>query len=208
MGGRFEHTLCWDCAKATSAECPWAESGTPVPGWKAKKTKLKFSREVSTSFHVKECPLFERDARHGGVDKYVALGGETNERSNSNNGGATDAVYRMAQFLGSGYMGSRNCLVVDCGDRKARVLNSEREVLDLAYGILERAVMDWKALEYGRKETAMVEKAVWVERSEVVAFFFSKWFARLCEPLHYSPEEIRAALNIPEEARAWMTQSS
>ena len=47
----------------------------------------------------------------------------------------------------------------------------------------------------------MVERGEWVKRDDMVEFFFSKWFHRLCEPLHYSPEEIRAALGIPESAR-------
>lgn len=87
-------------------------------------------------------------------------------------------------------------------------MNEEREIIDLAYGILERAVLDWKLLEYGRKEAAMVERGEWVKRDDMVAFFFSKWFHRLCEPLHYSPEEIRAALNIPECAKTWKTALS
>ena len=77
----------------------------------------------------------------------------------------------------------------------------------MAYVILERAVLDWKLLEYGRKEAAMVDKGEWVQREDLVDFFFSKWFSRLCEPLQYTPEEIRAVLNIPEDARWTIKQS-
>ena len=210
MGSRYEFSLCWDCALATSAKCPWAESGQPVEGWKVRNTKIRFSRgEITDSYHVYRCPLFVRDAKKGGMEK-VALGGETNDKgSSSNKHSVTDAVYRMAVASGLGHLGHSDSALANCGDREARILNEpEREVIDLAYGILERAVEDWKALEYGRKESAMIEKGSWVERSEVVGFFFSKWFSRLCEPLHYSPEEIRAALNIPEEAKQWMTKQS
>lgn len=206
MGSKHDHTLCWDCAKATSQDCPWAERGQPVEGWRAKKTKLRFSGELSDSYRVFSCPLFERDAVNGGMKK---VGGE-NDKSNGrgNQSRTTDAVYRMAQSSNSGNLGSGNCPVADRGDRQAWVLSEEnRDIIDLAYGILERAVIDWKLLEYGRKEAAMVERGEWVKRDDMVEFFFSKWFHRLCEPLHYSPEEIRAALNIPECAR-WMSAKS
>lgn len=209
MGSRYEFTLCWDCALATSDRCPWAESGQPVKGWKARSTKIRFSRgEISDSYHVYRCPLFVRDAKKGGMEK-VALGGEANDKgSSSNKHSVTDAVYRMAVASGLEHLGDSNRPVANRGDRETRLLSPERDVIDLAYGVLERAVEDWKALEYGRKESAMIEKGAWVERSEVVEFFFSKWFSRLCEPLHYSPEEIRKALNIPEEAKQWMTKPS
>ena len=199
MGSKYDHTLCWDCAKATSPECPWAESGKPVEGWRAKKTKLRFSGEESDSYRVFSCPLFERDAVKGGMKK---VGGE-NDKGVCRGGkhSATDAVYRMALIANSGNLGSGDSALADCGDRQTRILNENRDVIDLAYGVLERAVMDWKLLEYGRKEAAMVERGEWVKRDDMVEFFFSRWFHRLCEPLHYSPEEIRAALGIPESAR-------
>ena len=208
MGKRHEHTLCWDCAKATSADCPWAESGIPVKGWRARPTDIRFACEHTSSFHVYSCPLFVRDGERGGLKK-VALGGETHDKSNGRGDKpcTTDAVYRMAQSVDSGHLGSGNSPVADSRNRKARILSEDRDLIDLAYGVLERAVLDWKALEYGRKESTMLEKTEWVERDELVEFFFSKWFSKLCEPLHYSPEEIRAALKIPEEAR-WTIKSS
>lgn len=202
------HTLCWDCALATSDKCPWADHGEPVDGWGARATKIKHRHGtgdavITDSFHVWRCPLFERDAERGSMKK-VALGGETNVKGMcGNKPSSASAVYRMAITSDSGRVGNSNRPVADSQNRGTRVLNpppNDREILNLSYAILESAVEDWKALDYGRKTEAMVEKGEWVKRDETVAFFFSQWFAQLCEPLHYSPEEIRAALNIPPDA--------
>lgn len=58
---QMKETLCWECKWATGLDgvCPWAKDGTPVDGWKAKKTKIKSATELRTnSFKVIECPLF------------------------------------------------------------------------------------------------------------------------------------------------------
>ena len=201
-------TLCWDCALATSDKCPWADHGEPVPGWGARATKIKHRHGtgdavITDSFHVWRCPLFERDAAKGGREK-VALGGETNDKKHGGNKhSSASAVYRMAITPDSGRVGNSNRPVADSQNGGTRVLNpppNDREILNLAYGILEGAVDDWKALDYGRKAEAMVERGEFVKREDMVEFFFSRWFTQLCEPLHYSPEEIREALNIPPDA--------
>ena len=203
-----EHTLCWDCALATSDKCPWADHGEPVPDWGARATKIKHRHGtgdavITNSFHVWRCPLFERDAAKGGREK-VALGGETNDKKHGGNKpSSASAVYRMAITPCVGGVGNSNRPVADSQNGGTRVLNpppNDREILNLAYAILESAVEDWKTLDYGRKTEAMAEKGEWVKRDETVAFFFSQWFSLLCEPLHYSPEEIREALNIPPDA--------
>ena len=203
-----EHTLCWDCALATSDKCPWADHGEPVEGWGARATKIKHRHGtgdavITDSFHVWRCPLFERDAAKGGCEK-VALGGETNDKKHGGNKpSSASAVYRMAITPDSGRVGNSNRPVADSQNGGTRVLNpppNDREILNLAYGILEGAVDDWKALDYGRKAEAMVERGEFVKREDMVEFFFSRWFTQLCEPLHYSPEEIREALNIPPDA--------
>ena len=201
-------TLCWDCALATSDKCPWADHGEPVPGWGARATKIRHRHGtgdavITNSFHVWRCPLFERDAAKGGREK-VALGGETNDKKpGGNKPSSASAVYRMAITPDSGRVGNSNRPVADSQNGGTRVLNpppNDREILNLAYGILEGAVDDWKALDYGRKAEAMVERGEFVKREDMVEFFFSRWFTQLCEPLHYSPEEIREALNIPPDA--------
>lgn len=203
------HTLCWDCKNATNNDCPWADHGEPVPGWGARATKIKHRHGtgdavITDSYHIWRCPMFIRDAERGGMRK-AALGGEENNDKGmcGNKPSSASAVYRMAITPDSGRVGNSNCPVADSQNGGTRVLNpppNDREILNLSYAILERAVEDWKALDYGRKTEAMVEKGEWVKRDETVAFFFSRWFAQLCEPLHYSPEEIRAALNIPPDA--------
>ena len=203
-----EYTLCWDCALATSDKCPWADHGETVEGWGARATKIKHRHGtgdavITDSFHVWRCPLFERDAAKGGREK-VALGGETNDKKHGGNKpSSASAVYRMAITPCVGGVGNSNRPVADSQNGGTRILKpppNDREILNLSYAILESAVEDWKALDYGRKTEAMAEKGEWVKRDETVAFFFSQWFSLLCEPLHYSPEEIRAALNIPPDA--------
>ncbi len=54
--------LCWRCKWATGKDghCPWARSLTPVPGWKATKTKIKYvGGVIDESYFVKKCPLYE-----------------------------------------------------------------------------------------------------------------------------------------------------
>lgn len=58
-------TLCFSCANFVSSECHWADHYEPVPGWTARATSIhigagEHTRETS-SFHVKECPLFQAD---------------------------------------------------------------------------------------------------------------------------------------------------
>ena len=207
-----EHTLCWDCANATNNRCPWVDRGEPVEGWRARKTTIRFSGEETKSYCVHYCPFFERDAERGGLKK-LPLGGEVDQHGKNlcrDKLCASAPVGGVVKLSDSRHLGSGDSPLAYYPDRKARLLKDnpqDREVLDLAFGIIEQAVRDWKVLEYGSKESAMVEKGEWIHRKELVEFFFSKWFARLCEPLHYSPEEIRTALYIPEDA-LWKTRLS
>lgn len=59
------HTLCWDCAKAIG-DCSWSRSLIPVKGWKAIPT----FNGCPTSYIVRECPEFVRDAQCGGLKRY------------------------------------------------------------------------------------------------------------------------------------------
>ena len=60
-------TLCWTCKHATNAYyiCPWSAHGEPVPGWKAKATKLKALKGKGNleiqSYIIMKCPLYEKD---------------------------------------------------------------------------------------------------------------------------------------------------
>lgn len=63
-------SLCWDCKKAVTCECSWADNFTPVEGWKAVPTvKKPYKGRPMKSFLVYECPEFERDATDGGLKR-------------------------------------------------------------------------------------------------------------------------------------------
>lgn len=62
-------TLCWKCANACGG-CSWSDgSFTPVPGWKAKKMRLRVSdrkddpNRYTESYIVEECPMFDDDTQ-------------------------------------------------------------------------------------------------------------------------------------------------
>lgn len=65
------HTLCWDCAKATTGDCNWSqhEDFAPVDGWKAIPTRINVKQKKTyvNSFYVIDCPEFERDSKSGGL---------------------------------------------------------------------------------------------------------------------------------------------
>lgn len=76
-------TLCWTCQHCTCAQtdafrsldkptpsgavskqfvCPWTQSFTPVPGWTARKTRLKTTTgEMTESYLVEACPFYKAD---------------------------------------------------------------------------------------------------------------------------------------------------
>lgn len=56
-------TLCWSCNKSVN-ECQWMRCLKPIPGWTAKKTEILSSKgKTLPSYHVTECPLYERSKR-------------------------------------------------------------------------------------------------------------------------------------------------
>ena len=58
-------SLCWECKKAVGL-CPWSAKLKPIPGWEADKFGATAQKPYST-YLVKQCPLFERDAYDGGM---------------------------------------------------------------------------------------------------------------------------------------------
>ena len=60
-------TLCWRCRNAVpsrNAGCSWSRSFRPVPGWKAKRCKLRMCKagkapRFTFSYDVRKCPEFE-----------------------------------------------------------------------------------------------------------------------------------------------------
>ena len=58
-------TLCWCCKWATNPEgnpCTWSKKLIPLKDWEAEKKRLVVGiGEITISYIVKECKLFERD---------------------------------------------------------------------------------------------------------------------------------------------------
>lgn len=67
--GHKPPTLCWDCrrARGDSEGCTWSRWFEPVEGWDAEKSDLYIDRtRTITSYTVRRCPRFLRDAYDGG----------------------------------------------------------------------------------------------------------------------------------------------
>lgn len=195
------YSLCWDCKLATDNRCPWVDKGDPVPGWDAVKVRVNRAWKPYGSYMVNDCPMFKRDAWNGGTEKYTgfwAKAEEANEGTGNSKFNTVAPVRGVAESAGDRRVdnGVRN--VAGKTSRGSRDV-VQRDVLDLAYGILERAVEDWQALQYGAKAEAMVDGEI-VERKDILPFFFSEWFYELCEPLNYTPKQIREHLHIPDDA--------
>lgn len=202
---RKAHSLCWDCENATNNACPWVRDGTPVPGWNADPSRVKHSGVMYDSFHVRWCPLFHRDADNGGMVKhrsfleFIPLESEesTSENSDSSERTSASPLCRVDKRIGTNPLGSGSGRVVVQANGRPRDVT--RDPMDLAFAIVQRAVEDWRCLDNGRRESTLVDGVV-VNRKEVVEFFFSKWFKELIEPTGYTPQQIRKALRIDEDA--------
>lgn len=82
---------------------------------------------------------------------------------------------------------------------KDRTFKSEydRWLHDIACLTLERAVRDWKELNYGELESFYSMEHTTVYRSELVRFFRSRWFERLLSmTTNYPPDVIRKELKL------------
>ncbi len=58
--------LCWSCKNAYAHKCPWFKNYTPVEGWDAEPTIIKYYNKFGEkvkddSFLIKKCPLYEAD---------------------------------------------------------------------------------------------------------------------------------------------------
>lgn len=151
-------SLCWDCANATdSGKCPWVDSFTPVPGWKAKPTKI-FGSYPMESYVVLDCPRFRRDSFGAGTEK---------------------------------------CLLA--WKKPLKLYNDDLQ--NIAEAIIEGAVADWKALQYGALEavTFCVSR---ITKQKTLEFFFSEDFENYLSTFsERTPEQIRSWLKITEDMR-------
>lgn len=193
-----EHTLCWDCSNATNDVCPWVDAGMPVPGWWATPSKIKTCGICSDSYRVTKCPLFVRDADKAGLVKVPLKGERHNGNSNHNEHRTHDAWDRVAESRHTVRVDAGSGSVAHRGSGKAR-RSVDMDTLDLAFGIIERAVIDWKVLDYGRRAECVVDGEL-VKRREVVEFFFSDWFYSLCNVTQFTPKEIRSFIHMPEDS--------
>ena len=67
-----KHTLCWECAKATTGECCWSRGDDfgPVDGWEAEPVRIRINAKTGQyvdTFIVTKCPEFRRDAYEFGL---------------------------------------------------------------------------------------------------------------------------------------------
>lgn len=151
-------TLCWDCANATHSEkCPWVDSFTPVPGWKARPTKI-FGSYPLESYVVIECPWFRRDSFGAGTEK---------------------------------------CLI--SWSRPIKLYDDDLK--NISEAIIENAVEDWKALQFGALE-AVTSRASRITKQKTLEFFFSVDFENFLSTFsERTPEQIRSWLHITEDMR-------
>lgn len=78
-GAHNGHQLCWDCANATNGRCSWSRELIPVPGWVARKVNARLYRGgemIDGTYHVIDCPEFERDAYGFGQIRLEVNGGK------------------------------------------------------------------------------------------------------------------------------------
>lgn len=73
----------------------------------------------------------------------------------------------------------------------------------LAEAIVERAVEDWIALQYGAIPKLSKVDGSCVKREEVIQFFHSYWCQQLLESFtEYTSENLRKYLKVPERGKA------
>ena len=78
---------------------------------------------------------------------------------------------------------------------------------NLICGVLEQAVLDWQALDYGRYGVSRLNSE-YIYRAEVQSFLQSEWFDELLSFAlpQYTPQEIREVLDVPESERRKMRE--
>lgn len=74
------------------------------------------------------------------------------------------------------------------------------DIRNLVFEIILQAVEDWKALDFGKISEKRYRSDL-IKASDLISFFNSKYFAYLCKmTMDNKPDEIRAALHIPERS--------
>ena len=96
--------------------------------------------------------------------------------------------------------------LVDPPNRR-RVKLWDDDIPNLASAIIEQAVTDWIALDYGAIDSILFCGQS-IERKKLLEFFFSRWFEVLLESFsEWTPKQIRRAIKIKgdsiENWRGW-----
>lgn len=66
-----EETLCWSCVNACG-RCSWSSKcHTPVEGWSAEKTTLKYGDVFIDSFRVISCPMYDAFYKKVTIEEFL-----------------------------------------------------------------------------------------------------------------------------------------
>ena len=107
-------------------------------------------------------------------------------------------VITCPKFVRSSFNGG---LVEDTFGRSDPIDLDDTGTANLAEAIVERAVEDWKFLEYGLLDD-IVFCGGRIFKSELLEFFFSEWFEQLLESFtERTPSNIRRYLKITDDMR-------
>lgn len=68
--------ICFDCENACG-KCSWSKKFEPVPGWTAEPDEMPAKGRMIKTFHITECPLFEKTPKRYGCQ--ATLTEEQNE---------------------------------------------------------------------------------------------------------------------------------
>ena len=138
-----------------------------------------------------KCPWVEKsDTVAGWIAKPTSVGKFYNYSSYQ--------VVDCPQFVRDSFSGGMEW---DVFGKKEPVTLEDEDCGTLAEAIIERAVEDWKFLEYGALEE-IVFCGGRIFKSEILEFFFSDWFEHLLESFtERTPQNIRRYLHITESMR-------
>ena len=86
------------------------------------------------------------------------------------------------------------------GKKKEPARLDDKDIINIAEAICERAVRDWALLDYGKLKTVGTDGSTFVDRYSLLEFFFSRWFETLLESFSYhTPQQIRRYIKISDD---------
>lgn len=88
------------------------------------------------------------------------------------------------------------------GKKRKPAKLDDKDIVNIAEAICERAVRDWMLIDYGQLRTVHTDGDSPIDRRALLEFFFSRWFETLLEAFSYhSPDQIRRYLRITNDMR-------